>query len=74
MKQHNDNWDGVTRKPLNEAIGFPIRNPTIPTVIEYLKKSIKNHSTMKSDLEYAIDDLEIVQKALEEILKTGKFK
>jgi hypothetical protein len=35
---------------------------------------VKGHTTKPSDLEYAIDDLEKVQKALEEIMKTGKFK
>jgi len=74
MKQHNDNWDGVKRKPINEMISSPMRDPTIPKVIDYIKLVVKGHTTKPSDLEYAIDDLEKVQKALEEIMKTGKFK
>ena len=74
MKQYNENWDGVNRKAINEMITSPMRDPTLPKVIDYIKMVVKGHKTKPSDLEYAIDDLEKVQKALEEILKTGKIK
>lgn len=62
-----------TFRSLNETITF-IQNPTLPKVIDYIKMVVKGHKTNKSDVEYAIEDLENVQKALEQILKTGKIK
>ena len=62
-----------TFRSLNETITF-IQNPTLPKVIDYIKTVVKGHKTSKSDIEYAIEDLENVQKALEQILKTGKIK
>lgn len=73
MNQRNDNWDGIQRKSINESV-FDIRNPTVQKVIDYIKAVVKGHKTKPSDLEYAIDDLEKVQRALEEVLKTGKIK
>ena len=47
-----------------------IQNPTLEKVIDYINRAVKGHRSDKSDLEYAIDDLEKVRRALEAILKS----
>ena len=47
-----------------------IKNPTLEKVIDYINRAVKGHRSDKSDLEYAIDDLEKVRRALEAILKS----
>ena len=49
---------------------FDIQNPTLEKVIDYIKSAVRFHRGDKSDLEYAIEDLEKVRRALEAILKT----
>lgn len=73
MSNYNDNWDGIRRKPLNEAYD-DIRDPTVQKVVDYIKMAVKGHMTDKSDLEYAVEDLKKVQRALEAMMKSGKIK
>lgn len=53
---------------------FDIQNPTLERVIAYIKEAVRDHRSDKSDLAYAIDDLEKVGRALEAILRKTKAK
>ena len=83
QNRFDEHWDGIVRNrqtPLCEehyrVIGeyYEIQNPTLESVIAYIKRAVRGHKTDKSDLEYAIDDLEKVGRALEAILKKAKAK
>ena len=67
------------KESVGESVGvigeyYEMQNPTLESVIAYIKRAVRGHKTDKSDLEYAIDDLEKVGRALEAILKKAKAK
>ena len=67
------------KESVGESVGvigeyYEIQNPTLESVIAYIKRAVRGHKTDKSDLEYAIEDLEKVGRALEAILKKAKAK
>lgn len=51
---------------------YEIQNPTIQKVIDYISQVVRDHRSQKSDLEYAVEDLEKVQRALQVILRSQK--
>jgi len=67
MKNFNENWDGIPRKnELDEAF---IKNPTIPTIIQYVERAIEGNTKFKTTPQIMVQDLKNILAALKKIKK-----